>query len=928
MRTTSISAQMLRFKGNDMTTITASRATDSRELAAEFQGGCPLCAGARLSPALLLPDAAGTSTRIWQCLDCFAHVPETAQEGTSGHECAIDRQVAFHEAYWSDCTAESMAALRDDLKRMVQLMQTQFGAPAAEDLMIEIGAGRGGLLRALLDCGYPALGCEPSAHLVQQARTYFDLDESVLRHESGEELLDRLEAEGVRPRVFILWHVLEHLVDPLGLLSRCTRLLREDGGLILQLPLLHSAYVYPEHYFFITPDTVPVLAERLGGLPWRTQVDAENKFVTVCFGATAHGGENALTTDGLSAKWRAARARAEPIQTRDLAIVHLHEAYQQVGHDLRAARADLERFSVAHAETVSLLDHAAHIDAINVRTISELSDRLDQQAAHTAQVDELRIEQVRRDDEIGALREQLAALVAHCDEQAGELQRQGSLLEGRHADVARLENVVVEQQAAHTAEVDRLHLEQARRDDEIRGLREQLAVLSAQLEEWTGSFQRQGMLLQERHADVTRLETVIAEQGALLDAERAQSVSRRAELDGLRTELAQAQSVHAQLLAALDAARDAHRTTEVQLGDMALELSLARQLSAQKDEALKAQAALIDERWTAMQEMGREISMRDAALAEQAGENAWAWRLVEGGREREAGLRYRLADAEARVTEFDERLWTKVLRACGAKPSQRLVGLSAHARSRHFAERSHNRYWWHRVGCTDYIPLIYDFLSPDEWAVLEDWFDDTEKRYESTGEANVPPLSLLFGLISGNGLSRIVQCGHYVGYSTLLLSFLLRRMGVRNGLYSIDIDPEVTAYTKNWLRRAGLMPHTRLTIADSADPAQAVAAEAYLGGAPQLVFIDSSHQYAHTLRELDLWYDRLTRGGMIVLHDVSTYAASLDRSNDGGVQRAVNEWCARRGISALSLNGFVDGGRAGDYPYLDGCGLSVIQKSD
>ncbi|KVN96277.1 hypothetical protein WJ69_02845 [Burkholderia ubonensis] len=253
--------------------------------------------------------------------------------------------------------------------------------------------------------------------------------------------------------------------------------------------------------------------------------------------------------------------------------------------------------------------------------------------------------------------------------------------------------------------------------------------------------------------------------------------------------------------------------------------------------------------------------------------------------------------------------------------------LDAFAKSRKFGERAHNRYWWHRTGCTDYVPLIYDFLAPDEWALLQEWFDDTEKLYESTGEANVPPLSLLFGLISGNGLSRIVQCGHYVGYSTLLISFLLRHMGVQHGLYSIDIDRQVTAYTRNWLRRAGLTRQATLAIADSADAGQAEKAEAYLGGAPQLVFIDSSHQYAHTLRELDLWYGRLTRGGLILLHDTSLYAASLDGSKEGGVKRAVDEWCARNEVTVLSLNGFVEGGHAGAYPYRDGCGLSIIQKT-
>jgi predicted O-methyltransferase YrrM len=249
-------------------------------------------------------------------------------------------------------------------------------------------------------------------------------------------------------------------------------------------------------------------------------------------------------------------------------------------------------------------------------------------------------------------------------------------------------------------------------------------------------------------------------------------------------------------------------------------------------------------------------------------------------------------------------------------------------RSRPFKSTSHNRYWWHRAPGTDYIPLPYAILGDAEWEIMKAWFEDTERRFQSTGEANIPPLSFLFCLISGNAIERVVQCGHYVGYSTLLLGFLFRQMGKTNALFSIDIDAAVTEYTAQWLGRAGLNEQVKLSVADSADPNGPQRAKEYFGGQPpQLVFIDSSHQYGHTMNELDLWYDFLPQGGLLVLHDTSRFAASFDSSGEGGVFRAVSEWCALRGITSLMLNSFVAGGSPGDYPYLDGCGLTIIQKS-
>lgn len=243
--------------------------------------------------------------------------------------------------------------------------------------------------------------------------------------------------------------------------------------------------------------------------------------------------------------------------------------------------------------------------------------------------------------------------------------------------------------------------------------------------------------------------------------------------------------------------------------------------------------------------------------------------------------------------------------------------ISAHA-------SDHVRFWWHAGADRAYEPDVYRVLSDGEREVLVAWYDDTLER-NLVGEMAVPMVSAVLGFLNGSGIGRVVQLGHFAGYSCLMLGWALRRMGVEHGLFSIDIKDRHTAYTQQWLARAGLEGHVGLHTADSAAPGCVGAARAYLGGAPACVVVDSSHQYAHTLAELDLWYGALAPGGLLFLHDASPMAAQYDRSGEGGVRRALDEWLGRAGApSALTLLGPAAHGEAG--PYADPSGLCVIQK--
>jgi len=236
-----------------------------------------------------------------------------------------------------------------------------------------------------------------------------------------------------------------------------------------------------------------------------------------------------------------------------------------------------------------------------------------------------------------------------------------------------------------------------------------------------------------------------------------------------------------------------------------------------------------------------------------------------------------------------------------------------------------NRYWWFIKN--RYMPPIYDNLELEEMNLLMHWFDESEQA-KFVGECNIPLMSALLGFISGSGLDSIVQLGHYAGYSALLIGFMLRKIGKRNGLFSIDINAKATQFAQGWIDRAGLDDYVALRISDSANPLIVQHAIEYFGNVPKVVFIDSSHTFQHTLDELNLWFPVLPSGGLIFLHDVSVFAARFDRAGNGGVHNAMWAWQDTEIAESIMLNRTHTGDPEKDSPLvlLDGCGLGVIQK--
>lgn len=247
-------------------------------------------------------------------------------------------------------------------------------------------------------------------------------------------------------------------------------------------------------------------------------------------------------------------------------------------------------------------------------------------------------------------------------------------------------------------------------------------------------------------------------------------------------------------------------------------------------------------------------------------------------------------------------------------------------RSIPFRDREGNRYWWHRFVGRAYIPPVFSFLDDCEWEIMREWFEETEKK-RYIGECAVPFISMVQGIIMGNALQKIVQLGTYAGYSALLIGFMARRMQVEHALYSIDIHAETTDFARKYLGLADLEKCVHLEVSDSADPSLTGKARRYLGGDPEMIVVDSSHRYEHTLMELDLWFPCLAPTGIILMHDSSAFAQQFDASGKGGVKRALREWALEHEseVSCINL-----GSSKPDLlkAYKDGCGIAIIQKNE
>ena len=153
-------------------------------------------------------------------------------------------------------------------------------------------------------------------------------------------------------------------------------------------------------------------------------------------------------------------------------------------------------------------------------------------------------------------------------------------------------------------------------------------------------------------------------------------------------------------------------------------------------------------------------------------------------------------------------------------------------------------------------------------------------------------LATLYMLTVELDLKTILELGTAEGESTIALLQAAHQIGGK--VYSIDIDPCQKA--REAIENCGLMDHWIFIQGDDLR----VKWERSIDH----LFIDTTHEFQHTFKELEKYEPYVREGGIITLHDITTFP---------GVMTAINEYLKNRNDLRL-------------YKYLHNNGLAVIFK--
>lgn len=153
-------------------------------------------------------------------------------------------------------------------------------------------------------------------------------------------------------------------------------------------------------------------------------------------------------------------------------------------------------------------------------------------------------------------------------------------------------------------------------------------------------------------------------------------------------------------------------------------------------------------------------------------------------------------------------------------------------------------------------------------------------------------LPVLYWQAAARQAVRVLELGVRSGNSTSVFLAALEDSPAPGCLWSIDVnEPDVPA---SW--RA--LPYWRFLRADD------MSAEAldWAPGQVDVLFIDTSHEYGHTLNELRAYAPRVVSGGVVLMHDTEHACVGgvhLDGQDPAlsAVGRALNAYCAGAGLT-------------------------------
>src|ERR1041385_2250739 len=199
---------------------------------------CPIC---EVPPTKYLGRRGGAAHRqnlgvecqVWSCGKCGLIFPNPMPLPVHG----LDQHYAVSPKDYFHHHEES-----DKLQYAEMLMQQVSELKIKKGMLIDIGAGRGELLRVAREDGWNVVGIETSPSFAEYAARY-----------SGAELIQKpLQECGFNANTFdavVLGAVLEHLYNPTEVIQEIARILKPGGVLFIDVPNERGLYFIVGNFY-------------------------------------------------------------------------------------------------------------------------------------------------------------------------------------------------------------------------------------------------------------------------------------------------------------------------------------------------------------------------------------------------------------------------------------------------------------------------------------------------------------------------------------------------------------------------------------------------------------------------------------------------------------------------------------------------------
>jgi predicted O-methyltransferase YrrM len=186
------------------------------------------------------------------------------------------------------------------------------------------------------------------------------------------------------------------------------------------------------------------------------------------------------------------------------------------------------------------------------------------------------------------------------------------------------------------------------------------------------------------------------------------------------------------------------------------------------------------------------------------------------------------------------------------------------------------------------ISSFLRLLSEETLTVLTQIVLDDE---QICGVTDISSLSLLAMLTRVRQPIRFLQLGTHYGYTALVLSDIMKHNIHRGRLYTVELRAECHVVARQHAARAGL--GDSIEFIDGASTDEHVIQTVRDNGPYDMIYIDSSHSYGETLKELEHYIENpaiVSDSTLVFFHDASEFARQYDATGEGGVRAALDEW--------------------------------------